>query len=46
MQNMAQASEEVFWSIGFAVVAAALAFALLAGTTWVATMLGSWMGTF
>jgi hypothetical protein len=46
MENMAQASEEVFWSVGFAFVAAALAFALLAGTTWVATMLGTWAGTF
>ena len=46
MQDMAEAGEEVLWTAGFAVVTAVLAFALLAGTTWVATMLGSWMGMF
>ena len=46
MHDLAEASEEVLWSVGFAVVTAVLLFALLAGITWAATMLGSWAGTF
>jgi hypothetical protein len=46
MQDMAEAGEEVLWAAGFAVLAAVLLFALLAGITWAATMLGSWAGTF
>jgi hypothetical protein len=46
MDDITQVSEEVFWSVGFAIVAAVLLFALLAGVTWAATMLGSWAGTF
>ena len=46
MEDITQVSEEVFWSVGFAVVVAALLFALLASTTWAATMLGSWVGSF
>ena len=39
MQDVAEASEEVLWTAGFAVVTAVLLFALLAGITWAATML-------
>ena len=46
MQDMVETSEEVLWTVGFAVVTAVLLFALLAGITWAATMLGSWAGTF
>ena len=45
MHDMAEASEEVLWTVGFAVVTAVLLFALLAGITWAATMLGAWAGT-
>ena len=43
MDELTEASEEVLWTAGFAVVAAVLLFAL---TSWAATMLGSWSGTF
>ena len=46
MDDVAEASEEILWTAGFAVVAAVLLFALLAGTTWAATMLGAWVGSF
>ena len=46
MHDMAEASEEALWTAGFAVVTAVLLFAVLAGITWAATMLGSWAGTF
>ena len=46
MHDMVETSEEVLWTVGFAVVTAVLLFALLAGITWAATMLGSWAGTF
>ena len=46
MQDVAEASEEVLWTLGFAVVAALLLFALFAGTSWAATMLGAWAGSF
>jgi hypothetical protein len=46
MQDVTEASEEVLWTVGFAVITAALLFAVLAGVTWAATMLGAWVGTF
>jgi hypothetical protein len=46
MQDMVETSEEILWTVGFVVVTAVLLFALLAGITWAATMLGSWAGTF
>ena len=46
MQDMVETSEEVLWTAGFAVITAVLVFALLAGVTWAATMLGSWAGSF
>ena len=46
MHDVAEASQEVLWTAGFAVVTAVLLFALLAATTWVATMLGAWAGSF
>jgi hypothetical protein len=46
MQDVAETSEEVLWTAGFAVLTAVLLFALFAGVTWAATMLGSWAGTF
>jgi hypothetical protein len=46
MQDMAEAGEGVLWTAGFAVLTAVLLFALLAGITWAATMLGSWAGIF
>ena len=46
MHDLAETSEELLWTAGFAVVTAVLLFALLAGITWAATMLGSWAGTF
>jgi hypothetical protein len=46
MQDVTEASEEVLWTAGFAVVTAVLMFALFAGTSWAATMLGAWSGTF
>jgi len=46
MEDVTEASEEVLWTAGFAVVTAVLLFALLAGVTWAATMLGAWAGTF
>jgi hypothetical protein len=39
-------TRELLWTAGFALVTAVLLFALLAGITWAATMLGSWAGTF
>jgi hypothetical protein len=44
MQDVAQASEELLWNVGVAFVAAVLLFALFAGTSWAATMLGAWVG--
>ena len=46
MQDMTETSEEVLWTLGFAAVTGVLLFALFAGTSWAATMLGSWAGTF
>jgi hypothetical protein len=45
MQDVTEASEEVLWTGGFAVVTGVLMFALFAGTSWAATMLGAWSGT-
>jgi hypothetical protein len=46
MQEVTEAGEEVLWTLGFATVTALLLFALFAGTSWAATMLGAWAGTF
>jgi hypothetical protein len=46
MHDVAEASEEVLWTLGFATITALLLFALFAGTSWAATMLGAWAGTF
>jgi hypothetical protein len=46
MEDVAEAGEEILWTTGFAVVTAVLLFALLAATTWAATMLGAWAGSF
>ena len=46
MREAIEAREEVLWTVGFAVITAALLFAVLAGVTWAATMLGAWVGTF
>ena len=49
MQDVTETSEEVLWTLGFAAVTGTLLFALFAlfaGTSWAATMLGSWSGTF
>jgi hypothetical protein len=46
MQDVTEASEEVLWTVGFAVVTAVLLFALFAGTSWAATVLGAWTGSF
>jgi hypothetical protein len=43
MQDVTETSEEVLWTLGFAAVTGTLLFA---GTSWAATMLGSWSGTF
>jgi hypothetical protein len=44
MQDVTETGEEVLWTLGFAAVAGTLLFALYAGTSWAATMLGSWAG--
>jgi hypothetical protein len=46
MQDVTEANEELLWTVGFAGAAAVLLFALFAGTSWTATMLGAWAGTF
>jgi hypothetical protein len=46
MQDVAEASEELLWTMGLAVVAAVLLFAVVAATSWAATMLGAWVGSF
>jgi hypothetical protein len=46
MQDVAETSQEILWTAGFALVTVVLLFAMLAGVTWAATMLGSWAGTF
>ncbi len=46
MQDLAEAGEEVFWTAGFAIITGVLVFALIAGTSWAATLLGAWSGSF
>ena len=46
MQDVAEASEELLWTMGLAVVTAVLLFAVVAATSWAATMLGAWVGSF
>jgi hypothetical protein len=46
MWDIADTSEEVLWTVGFAVVTGVLLFALFAATSWAATMLGAWSGSF
>jgi hypothetical protein len=46
MQDIAETGQEVLWTAGLAIVTVVLVFAVLAGVTWAATMLGSWAGTF
>jgi hypothetical protein len=46
MQDVTETRELVLWTVGFAVVTGVLMFALFAGTSWAATMLGAWSGTF
>jgi hypothetical protein len=45
MQDVTEAGEAL-WTAGLAVVIAVLLFAVFAATTWAATMLGAWTGTF
>ena len=40
------AGEELAATAGVAITAMILLFALFAGTSWAATMLGAWVGTF
>ena len=40
------AGEELAATAGIAVTVAVLLFAMFAATTWAATMLGSWAGSF
>jgi hypothetical protein len=46
MHRLNEASEEVLWTAGFALITGMLVFALFAGTSWAATMLGAWAGSF
>jgi hypothetical protein len=46
MQDVIETSEEILWTAGFAVITAMVLFALFAATSWAATMLGAWSGTF
>jgi hypothetical protein len=46
MQNVAEASEEVLWTAALTLITGVLVFALFAGISWAATMLGAWAGTF
>jgi hypothetical protein len=46
MQDLVEAGEEVFWTVGFALISGVLVFALFAGISWAATMLGAWAGSF
>jgi hypothetical protein len=40
------AGEELAATAGVAITAMVLLFALFAGTSWAATMLGAWIGSF
>jgi hypothetical protein len=46
MQEVAQATEEILWTAGFTLVTGVLVFALFAGISWAATLLGAWSGSF
>ncbi len=46
MWDVTESTEDIFWTVGFAAVAAVLVFAVLAATSWAATMLGAWAGSF
>ena len=46
MQDMAEASEEVLWTAAFALITGMLLFSVVAATSWAATMLGAWSGSF
>jgi hypothetical protein len=46
MQDVAEASEEVLWTAGLVLITGVLVFALIAGTSWAATLLGAWAGSF
>ena len=46
MHTLTETLDEALWTGGFAVVTAVLLFSLFAGTSWAATMLGAWSGSF
>jgi hypothetical protein len=46
MQHVTDARQEALWVAGLALVTGILGFALLAVTSWAATMLGAWSGSF
>jgi hypothetical protein len=46
MDVVVEAREEVLWTAGFALITGTLLFSLVAGTSWAATMLGAWAGSF
>jgi hypothetical protein len=46
MQDITDTGEEMLWTAGFASITAILLFSLFAATTWAATMLGAWAGSF
>jgi hypothetical protein len=46
LREAIEAREEVLWILAFAVVTGMLLFSLFAGTSWAATMLGAWSGSF
>jgi hypothetical protein len=46
MDVVVEAREEVLWTAGFALITGMLLFSLVAGTSWAATMLGAWAGSF
>jgi hypothetical protein len=46
MHGLNEASEEILWTAGFALITGMLVFSLFAGTSWAATMLGAWAGSF
>jgi hypothetical protein len=46
MQDVIEMGDEIVWTASFAVITATLLFALFAATSWAATMLGAWSGSF
>jgi hypothetical protein len=46
LQEAIEAREEVLWILAFAAVTGTLLFAVFAGISWAATMLGAWSGSF